>query len=260
MKHCCGWACCYFWSRTSPALWIGWLSLWMSLASSVGDAEGKAMTQRAGVAALFTCLEWEKLRDSQNAHQSSLWGGRIFQVADYHPDWKILLNIPLVSVWVIWTVLNPLFHPPPQSISEKSQISQNPKKIFQLPRERQNPAVHRLPLLMKGEGFAISASCSKAQGAAWLHEGMIQCWPLTSHLQPSSRPAGPLPHPFVLTPAFFWGHHDSAQGSKPAWKYSSFSLSPTGLGYWSPPVRLVTALWQGRWWQHVRLFLYTRTY
>lgn len=54
----------------------------MSLASSVADAQWKAVTQLARNAELFTCSEWEKLWDSKNAHKSSLFGGSTFQVAD----------------------------------------------------------------------------------------------------------------------------------------------------------------------------------
>lgn len=85
MKCCCGWVCHYFWTCTSPALFIGWLRLWMSLASSVGDAQWKAMTQLARTADLFTCSEWEKLWDSKNAHKS-------FYLMEVFFRWRTVLS------------------------------------------------------------------------------------------------------------------------------------------------------------------------
>lgn len=49
-----------------------------------------------------------------------MWRKDFSGSGQYYLDWKSLLNIHFVSVLVIWTVLVfPLFHPPPQSISEK---------------------------------------------------------------------------------------------------------------------------------------------
>lgn len=105
-----------------------------------------------------------------------MWWKYFSGSGQYYLDRKSLLNIHFVSVLVICTVLVfPLFHPPPQRISGKSQFSQNSRKIFQRLRERQITAVHRLPFLMKDEDFAVSILCSKARGAARHCEGMIWC-------------------------------------------------------------------------------------
>jgi len=60
-----------------------------------------------------------------------MWWKYFSGSGQYYPDRKILVNIHFVSVLVICAVLVlPLFHPSPQSISEKSQISQSLRKIF----------------------------------------------------------------------------------------------------------------------------------
>lgn len=78
MKCCCGWGCHYFWSCTSPALFIGWWRLWMSLAPSVGAAQEKAVTQRAQ---LQNCSHgMGNAGASQNTHKGSLWAASCAQV------------------------------------------------------------------------------------------------------------------------------------------------------------------------------------
>lgn len=91
MKCCCGWGCHYFWSCTSPALFIGWWRLWMSLASSVGAAQEKAVTQRA------------QLQNCSHAGNGKRWGQpehsqRLFMCCklcsgrgQHYLDWKIPL-------------------------------------------------------------------------------------------------------------------------------------------------------------------------
>ena len=132
MKCCCGWVCHYFWTCTSPALLIGWLRLWMSLASSVGDARWKAMTQLGRTAELFTCSEWEKLRDRESAHKSSLCGGSIFQVADSIIQTEKSLWI--FTLFLCWSSVQSLFClfsiPHPRAFQKKARFHRAYGKYF----------------------------------------------------------------------------------------------------------------------------------
>lgn len=170
MKCCCGWGCHYFGSCTSPALFIGWWRLWMSLASSVGAAQEKAVTQLSPGCRTVHMLGMGTAGDSQNTHKGSLCAASGAQVG-------------ASMIWIAKSLCaghldRPRFSCSPsltlQLFRKKADCTELRENIWEVG-DRHITADPWLPLLMEYKGFAISISCSKAWGAARPGEGRIWC-------------------------------------------------------------------------------------
>lgn len=128
----------------------------MSLASSVGAAQEKAVTQRAQLHNVHM-LGMGNAGDSQNTHKGSLCAASCAQVGPSiiwikKPLCAGHLHRPRFSCFPSLTL---------QLFRKEADFTEPRENIWEVG-DRHITADHWLPLLMECEGFAISISCSKA--------------------------------------------------------------------------------------------------